>query len=269
MGLNDQQFERHGNRDYPWDEFNPVEYLKFNYMQLRDDDREIVEIVRDFLARKLATSPVRKGARGIDVGTGANLYPALAMLPFCENITLYEHSEANVGWLRDQIDSGWPSWDEAWKQFWNLFTERAPYAALPNSVDVLAGRVEVVKGDVLARTELGQFDIGTMFFVAESITGERGEFLEAMEHFFSMLRPDAPFAMAFMEHSQGYRVGVQKFPATDIGERDVWGCLRQYASDFSLHRLSAEDKPLRDHYTGMIVAHGRRRKTKPLHALEG
>lgn len=258
----DQEIGGHGNRDYPWDEFNAVEYFKFNYVHLRDDDREIVEIVRDFLARKLKGSPLPEGARGIDVGTGANLYPALTMLPFCDNITLYEHSEANVKWLQDQAENDVPSWDEAWSQFWELLIERDPYAELRKPRGLLADpdRVRVVKGDVLARSALGQFDVGTMFFVAESITGERAEYLEAMDHFFSMLKPDALFAMAFMEHSQGYQVGAQKFPATDIGERDVWSCLRKHASDFSLHRLSAEDKPLREHYTGMIVAHGRRKK---------
>lgn len=39
-------------------------------------------------------------ARGIDVGTGANLYPCLSMLPFCGEITLWERGEANVAWLQ-------------------------------------------------------------------------------------------------------------------------------------------------------------------------
>jgi NNMT/PNMT/TEMT family len=251
-----------GNRDYPWDEFNPEEYFKFNYVNLRDDDREIVEIVRDFLARKDAISPLPRNARGIDVGTGSNLYPALMMLPFCEHITLYEHSEANVQWLRSQHEAGWPSWDEAWKQFWDLLHERKPYKELANPRKKLTDHVDVIKGDVLSHAEHDLYDLGTMFFVAESITGQRVEFLDAMDQFFSMLKPDALFAMAFMEHSKGYHVGTQQFPATDIGETEVWNCLRERASDFSLHRLSAEDKPLREHYTGMIVAHGRIKKTR-------
>jgi hypothetical protein len=257
--INGQGHDGHGNRDYPWDEFNPDEYFKFNYVKLRDDDQEIVEIVRDFLTRKLASKPLPANARGIDVGTGANLYPALTMLPFCEHVTLYEHSQANVNWLRHQTDHGVPSWDEAWDQFWKLLVKCEPYRDVSNPVKLLSDpdRVAVVKGDVLAASKLGQFDIGTMFFVAESITGEHSEFAEAMANFFAMLKPDAPFAMAFMEHSKGYQVGIQPFPATDIGERDVWDCLREHASDFSLHRLSAEHKPLREDYDGMFVAHGR------------
>jgi NNMT/PNMT/TEMT family len=251
---------RHGNSEYPWDEFNPVDYYKFNYVDLRDDDREIVEIVRDFLSRKLEHGELPATARGIDVGTGANLYPALTMLPFCQDITLYEHSEANVQWLREQKADGVPSWDEAWGQFWKLLAERKKYEAVPEPAKALTERIQVVKGDVLGSFDRGQFDIGTMFFVAESITEDRTEYLKAMDHFFSMLKPNGLFAMAFMEHSKGYQVGPQRFPATDIGERDVWDCLRDHASDFSLHRLSAEDKPLREHYTGMIVAHGQLKK---------
>lgn len=260
----DQEFgSGHGNRDYPWDEFNSVEYFKFNYVDLREDDQEIVEIVRDFLVRKVAATPLPKDARGIDIGTGANLYPALTMLPFCETITLYEHSEANYNWLKEQTNQNLPSWAEAWSQFWQLLADREPYRELKDPAKELVDseRVKIVKGDVLERSTLGGFDIGTMFFVAESITGERAEFHEAIDHFFSMLKPDALFAMAFMEHSQGYQVGAQKFPATDISEKDVWDCLRAHASDYGVHRINAEDKPLREHYTGMILAHGRRRKT--------
>jgi hypothetical protein len=176
-----------------------------------------------------------------------------------------------VQWLRAQRQAGWPSWDEAWKQFWDLLHEREPYSEVADPVAKLASptHVAVVKGDVLAHTKHDLFDLGTMFFVAESITGQRIEFLDAMDQFFSMLKPDALFAMAFMEHSQGYHVGTQKFPATDIGETDVWNCLREHASDFSLHRLSAEHKPLREEYTGMIVAHGRIKKKKARKVLEG
>ena len=74
------------NADYPWDEFDPEDYFAHNYASLRDDDREILEIVRSYFADQLGDLPMHS-LRGIDVGTGANLYPALAMLPFCEEIT--------------------------------------------------------------------------------------------------------------------------------------------------------------------------------------
>jgi hypothetical protein len=249
-----------GNHNYRWDEFDSTEYFRYNYANLRDDDRTIVEVVRDFFARELVVPTSSTQVRGVDVGTGANLYPALTLLPFCTELVLYEHSIRNVRWLREQLESEVPTWNEAWSQFWDLLAERPQYAELTRPTELLTdpSRVHVVQGNVFARPTLEPFDVGTMFFVAESITGERVEFLTAMHHFFSMLKPNAPFVTAFMEHSRGYRVGTQRFPATDVGGQDVWNCLRDYADELSLHRLDAKDEPLREHYTGMLLAHGRR-----------
>lgn len=251
-----------GNRDYPWDDFSPEYYFKKNYATLREDDRQIVGIVRDFFVDTFSSRPIPPGLRGIDVGTGTNLYPALTMLPFCERITLYDFSAANVKWLERQHKKKWPawrrwpSWRKAWKNFWSLLASDPAYQAISRPKDELAKRIEIVQGDVLREPVQDRWDLGTMFFVAESITGQQGEFLAAVDHFFAMLKPDAPFAMAFMEHSKGYHVGGHKYPATDIGLDDVEACMKARAESVKIHPVVG-DKPLREGYTRMIVAHGR------------
>lgn len=248
------------NRDYAWDDFNPVDYFKFNYVELRPDDRQIVEIVRDFFADTFSANPFRRRVHGIDVGTGANLYPALTMLPFCESVTLYEFSAANVTWLESQHAEGWPSWNEAWDQFWVHLRKRWAYRCLRRPRAKLSKRARIIQGDVFKLRDQDSrhgWDVGTMFFVAESITGQRKEFLDAVDRFFAVLKPDAPFAMAFMEHSKGYQVGAERYPATDIDEGDVSKCLRERARDVQIHHLGPGDKPLREKYSGMIIALGR------------
>ncbi|MEU6745518.1 hypothetical protein ABZ914_04775 [Spirillospora sp. NPDC046719] len=48
-----------------------------------------------------ATVTLPAGARGIDVGTGTDLYPALALLPLCEEgLTLWEQGNFKVACLR-------------------------------------------------------------------------------------------------------------------------------------------------------------------------
>jgi len=250
------------NRDYPWDDFSPKKYFKKNYKTLRDDDHQIVGIVRDFFAATFGGTPVPPGLRGIDVGTGTNLYPALSMLPFCDRVTLYDYSAANVKWLEQQHKKRWPawrrwpSWRQAWKSFWKLLRTEPAYAALRRPKDALAERVEIMQGDVLAKPAQDAWDMGTMFFVAESITRDEGEFLKAVDNFFAMLKSDAPFAMAFMEHSKGYHVGTTQFPATDIDFDDIYSCLHERAHDVKIHPIVGK-KPLRDGYSRMIVAHGR------------
>ena len=87
------------NDQVDWDEFDPDAYLTKNYWSLRDDDRMIMTVVRDFFASTASVGP----ARALDVGSGTNLYPALAMLPFCERLDLVEFSASNVAWLKREI----------------------------------------------------------------------------------------------------------------------------------------------------------------------
>ncbi|WP_052371972.1 SCO2525 family SAM-dependent methyltransferase [Amycolatopsis taiwanensis] len=247
------------NGDYPWDSFDPEEYLRRNYAAVHEDDRRTLAFVRDFFVDAFADDPVRTGRRGIDVGTGANLYPALAMLPFCDRLTLYEHSRANVDWLIRQRYGGWPSWSEIWGKFWLVLRERRVYAELGGNPQLeLAKCTDVTEGSVFALSETSQqWDIGTMFFVAESITPRYAEFVAAVEHFLGVLRPGAPFAIAFMAHSTGYQVADNHFPAIAISIDDVLRCLFRRADDVVVQHTVAGGNPLRDGYGGMIVACGR------------
>lgn len=248
------------NGDFPWDKFDTSDYLAHNYRKLRADDTEIVTIVGDYFAEKCANHPNRGGLRGIDVGTGANLYPTLAMLPFCEQIRLLEFSTSNYEWLQEQQAGEWPSWPGTWQKFWDVLCHRPEYHqfAGANMPRELAKRTEVCQGSVLNMEvpQDGPFDIATMFFVAESISPKRSEFTIAMRHFLNVLRADAPFAIALMEHSHGYQVGDTFFPATDIDVKDVADFLGGSARDIVVKRIAPDGDPLRDGYTAMIIACG-------------
>ncbi|HWM07573.1 MAG TPA: SCO2525 family SAM-dependent methyltransferase, partial [Actinophytocola sp.] len=206
-----------GNADYPWDKFDPVDYLVHNYVEMRDDDRQVLEFVRDFFVRMAPTFTERPGLRGIDIGTGPNLYPAMAMLPFCTELTLYEYSKSNVDWLESQRAHNWPSWQPVWADFWRVLREQPVYARAerPDMGRELARRVKVLWGSVfdLDDTSHGYYDVGTMFFGPESLSTRRSEFHSAMDHLLAVLRPNAPFAIGLMEHSKGYGVGDNEFPA--------------------------------------------------------
>lgn len=247
------------NGDYPWDEFDPEEYLRQNYADIREDDRSVLSFVRDFFADAFADDPIRAGRSGIDVGTGTNLYPTLAMLPFCDRLTLYEYSLANVDWLIRQRDDCWPTWAGIWGRFWLVLCERSAYAELAGDPKLeLTKCAEVTEGSVFTLGASGQqWDIGTMFFVAESITPRHSEFVAAIGNFLDALRPGAPFAIGLMAHSTGYRVAGTHFPATAISREDVLRCLRGRAVGIVVHHTVAERNPLRPGYSGMIVTCGR------------
>jgi hypothetical protein len=235
------------NSDCAWDEFDSVSYQKHNYDVLRADDRTILERTRDFFA-SVGGADDRSG---MDVGTGSNLYPVMAMLPWCKKITMTEHSAGNVAWLHHEILDYSPSWD----QYWNVLCDAPAYADVANPRKVLADRADVRKGSVF---ELPRhtWDMGTMFFVAESISSRWVEFETALGCFLDALRPGAPFAAAFMEGSRGYRVGEHDFPAVAIEVPDLKKALEIRTADLLVERIGMVDTALRVGYTGMIFACG-------------
>jgi len=251
---------RQSNKDVPWYRFDPNDYLARNYASVSSEDHRVVELVRDFFGRHFSSCRPPAGLRGIDVGTGANLYPALSMLPFCESITLYEHAKSNLEWLVEQSAANWPSWPDVWQDFWAVLGVGPYYAELgEHARQALARRVEVVSGSVFTLDLADRrWDMGTMFFVAESITSEPAEFAAAVHGFLRVLRPGAPFFIAFMEKSDGYEVAGIKFPAVAIDLEDVASCLDGRADGIILDRIEmGEGSKLRDGYSGMLVACGR------------
>ncbi len=236
------------NGDFPWDEFDSQWYYEHNYKVLRDDDLQIIQAVRDFFA----TLDPSSRRSGIDVGSGPNLYPALTMLPLCREITLYEYSTSNVSWLRREIRSYSSSWDA----FWKSLTVEPLYKSVDSPRETLAAVARVEQGSIFGLPE-SRWDIGTMFFAAESISATLSEFRAALRSFIASLRTGAPFTAAFMEDSLGYSVGARRFPAVAITAKDVEESLAAHTDDLEVHRVDLAKKPLRDGYGGMILATGR------------
>jgi NNMT/PNMT/TEMT family protein len=237
------------NEEFPWDSFDSEWYLQHNYGHgLRDDDRKILERIADFFSGA-AQQQLR---HGLDVGTGTNLYPVLAMLPLCHRITLHERARTNCRWLENET----AKYSKVWDPYWDVLSTRPPHAPIRDPRWALHERVEVQKGSIF-ELPVNMYDIGTMFFVAESITERVDEFMRALRCFLRSLKPNAPFAAAFMTNSRGYDVNGVHFPAVAITEADVRKCLHGEG----IKKAAAVDpiesaNPLREG-VGMILVTGR------------
>lgn len=177
------------------------------------------------------------------------------MLPWCSTITLFERATSNVAWLRAQL----PAYSASWDEFWALLAEHPTYRQVADPRVRLSEVAEVVQGDLFAELPKQPADIGTMFFVAESLSTAGEEFESAVDKFARALAPGAPFAVAFMENSDGYTVAGVDFPAYGIVTENVLDCLREHAAaDLRVERVEvpAEDRA-RAGYTGMLLALGR------------
>ncbi|WP_327314948.1 SCO2525 family SAM-dependent methyltransferase [Streptomyces sp. NBC_01235] len=241
------------NADVSWDEFDPDEYMRRNYLHLQCVDLEIIQIMSRHFGDHFGAEfdPPRSG---IDVGTGSNLYPALAMLPWCGEITFLERSASNVDYLQRQV----PGYDAHWDQFWAALRQHKTYEAceeLPRRRFRQAVRVR--PGCLFDLTERqDRWSMGTMFFVAESITTSLQEFHRAVACFVGALSPGAPFVAGFMEDSLGYRVGDAKFPACCIDSSRLLDSLSPFADELDVVRTGNHGSLVRDGYRGILVARG-------------
>ena len=239
-----------GNEDVDWDHFDSQAYFSHNYGELRKDDARIIEVVAGFFQR---TAPAGRVGQAIDVGSGTNLYPALTMLPYSSRVTLFERAFTNRAWLDRELERP----RRSWMQFWDAIADGRPaYAPINKPLEVLHGRADVARGNVFSLAA-DRYDMGTMFFVAESITTRMGEFERATRNFVNSLRRNAPFAAAFMRNSSGYLVADQRFPACSVSEEDVRRALAPVARTVDIETVESND--LRDGYCGMMVATGRRK----------
>lgn len=246
------------NVDVPWNRFSSDDYWRANYGELQAEDQEIIRLVSHFFIA--AFEGRSRARRGIDVGSGTNLYPALLMLPWAEQILLTDFSASNVAWLRRQLAVDDAEW--TWQPFWRELQEAEGYNQIgePRRQLRAACVSDPGYGGVEQRSVFdlpkAQWDLGTMFFVAESITEDPGEFRAGIESFIGALKPGAPFATAFMSGSIGYPVADTVFPALPITPDDVSRHLIGLgASALSVERLRTKPR-VRDGYEGKFVATG-------------
>jgi NNMT/PNMT/TEMT family len=246
------------NADAPWNMFSSHDYWRRNYSKLQAEDREIIRRVSDFLASALANCP--RVQRAIDIGAGPNLYPALLMLPWAEQILLADISKSNVSWLHDQLGESSSPWP--WLPFWEEMRKEtgygdvgSPHGRLREACASEPGHAGVEQLSVFDLPK-ARWNLGTMFFVAESITEDPVEFRTAVAGFLGALTPGAPFAAAFMAGSDGYPVDGTHFPALPIRADDV----RQHLAELGVREpsvdLLATSPRVRDGYAGMIIATG-------------
>jgi hypothetical protein len=274
------------NAQAPWADFNPVAYWKRNYELLLPIDREILTLTsmyfagfREQLALPRPVDGVRAldiGAldiraldiRALDIGTGTNLYPALAMLPLADRITLADLSPPNIAWLRENLSDLAEPWP--WQSFWQHMsrcvqgTARAWDYRPDRDVRRELGERAELRQESVFELPRAEWHIGTMFFVAESITGDLNEFKKACTCFLQSLKPGAPFAAAFMAGSSGYRIANTNFPAVKIGYLDVRAALAEHVNPgrLQLHEFHpSPDDTFRDNedeneYSSMVLALG-------------
>jgi hypothetical protein len=235
-----------------WSNFDAHEYWKINYASVLPEDAEIIQCASKFLIEACGVrSPLK---RAVDVGAGANLYPALLMLPWAEHIVFTEYASPNIHWLGENLADVSGEW--RWQPFWDLVAGLPCYRAVEHPRRRLAAAHEVRTlsiFDLPPRT----WDLGSMFFVADGMTTDEAEFELAVRSFLSALMPGSPFIMAFMEGSEGYVVHGVRFPAVKVTPRSLDALLADLpVTGTSVLRTDNSIRRVRPGYEAMLLVTG-------------
>jgi len=246
------------NAQAPWNDFASEKYYDHNYKVMQAEDQEIIHRVSLFLADAFAGR--ERAECAIDVGSGANLYPALLMLPWTNHILLTDFSQSNVSWLGREVGEESSPW--AWESFWQELKGRQGYDHIDKPRQLLkkacCGNPERagIRRYSVFDLPAAQWQLGTMFFVAESITEDLAEFRTAIGKFVAALKDGAPFAATFMAESAGYEVGDTWFPASQVTSEQVAECFEKFGVTELTVEMTETPARVREGYNGMIMATG-------------
>jgi hypothetical protein len=266
------------NSSIDWDRFDPVTYQKQNYSpQVRGDDARIIRAICGHFKKHFLEHPQTEVYPiGVDMGAGSNLYPMFTMLPWSQQIVLIDPGQANLAWLNVEISllrSGyrealgrWEPYREAlgrWEPYWDRTWKAGnPWLNTTLAWAIARTALNTSRADLLSLGMEQAFALGTMCFVAESMTSSRDEFAAAVCSFLRSLRPGAPYAIACMAESTGYAVGGVDYPAVPITANDLFTVLYecQYTGRELVHVQAIpvpKRGPLREGHRGMLLALGR------------
>ena len=237
------------NADVDWDEWPVQEYLGEVYGELHPSDDAIISHHAAFY-RKVDPAGVRVS---VELGGGPNLYPLMLAASVSPRIEVVEPSAPSVAYLRRQLRTGT---DPSWLPFYERCRSLLP--ALPPTIDEALARVDVRQGSA-ADLELGHYDLGSMHFVAESVTELPEEFAAVCAAFARSVRPGGWLVAAFMENMGRYRVGRgPQWPGYPVDQAIVQGTFADLVSEMTTTRTEFDTTGPDYGYTGMVMLTARR-----------
>ena len=215
------------NREVAWHAFDTAGYVADNYRWMHDFDRRILRALSPYYA----ALPPGSLASSLDVGTGPNLYPLMLVSAASRRLEVLEHSAANVAYLERARREGAPA---EWAAFWRLCRELDP--ALPRDFDAVLRGVRLHQGDAFD-LQPASHELVSMFFMAESVTGDRAEFEELCTRFATAATPGGHLVAAFMAGMPCYRMGTEVLPSFPLDQPTLEAVMRPLTRDLRVEQL--------------------------------
>jgi hypothetical protein len=236
------------NRDVAWNHFDTAGYVADNYATLHDFDRRIITTLSPYY-RSLEPGSL---GRSLDVGTGPNLYPLMLAGAATRWQEVLEYSTRNVAYLERSRRTGA---DRAWAPFWQLCRELDP--ALPADLDQVLDRLTVHHGNAFDLPR-GRYDLVSMFFMAESVTGDREEFEELSHRFADAAARGGHLVAAYMAGMPKYELGGEILPSFPLDRHTLEAVMRPVTRQLRIWELPP-DPTLPYEHDGVLLLTARAR----------
>ncbi len=242
------------NADFEWDKFDTEAYFTHYYRELHEDDIRVITLTCQALAK---AQPTGDALNTVDIGTGPNLFPLMAAMPRAASVTAWEYAPTNVAWLKAEIQR-----DEMRQQlgeFWDVVRKAWPGRDLPdNPYPVLRQKAKIVQGSIFDLPER-QWDAGTMFFCADSITEKMDEFARACGCYARSVKVGGTLSCAFLLRSGGYVVAERPFPVLTLTTDDVKRVFTPLVTEMETQEIGVVEEEIRSGYSGMLYLTGKSR----------
>jgi hypothetical protein len=230
-----------------WNKFQSSAYVGINYSTIHEEDKQIINSLL------IVFSGHKKLKKALEVGVGPNLYPAMVIMPYVENLDLVEYSKENVAYLVNNINNINQDW-ELFRKY--LYARDKVYK--PSIFKQLICKVRIKQGSIYTLPS-NQYDLVSMFFCAESITDHYPTFARASYRFVRSAKKGGLVLAAFMEKSKGYTVAGVRYPAVSITKEKVYKIFKPILSDMEVINIRKSNKALRDGYSGMLLVVGNKK----------
>jgi hypothetical protein len=218
------------NDDVAWDDFDTAGYVADNYATLHPLDRRIIADLSPYY-RALPPGSLRSS---LDIGTGPNIYPLMLVAAASRRLEALERSASNVAYLRRARREGA---EPGWTPFWQLCGRLDP--ALPADLDEVLRGLTIHQGDALT-FPLGQHDLVSMFFVAESVTGARDQFEQLNRRFAAAAAPGGHLVAAYMAGMPEYELGGEILPSFPLDRHTLEAVMRPVTRQLRIWQLPAD-----------------------------
>lgn len=240
------------NADYQWAQFDSEAYFQHYYGDPHGDDDLVIRYAVEAMKR---APPISAELEVVDVGTGPNLIPFFCALPRARELTAWEYAGSNVAWLEAEMRR--EEMRSQWRHFWGM-TRRAyqPEYLLPdNPMPILRTKSRVRHGSIFDLPER-TWDIATMFFCAESITGRQDEFEAACAAYARSVKPGGALVAAFLVRSAGYIVADHPFPALNLSAESIENVFARHAHSMNTEKIGIVEREIRSGYSGFVFLTG-------------